>query len=1106
MKVTTTSFKQYQVEIELIQQATVSLVDKFEELFKLFFKIIKGLTKQEDIVFRNFYARFKFSLVKLNLTDNQKRELDAFRRFKKDNNTQLLTAEAFQKASSLLKFLLRRINQQDKLAIYTTFKYFQSFYPRKKYRKQTSFKLLTNAVGEIETDKDQHLFFLLKGFDVDNLEEEITITVTSYKYLDFKYLQPLISKSTILYVEHIQKVTDTTFRTTVDSLLTIEPDFLINSTAIGSCFNRDGANSAIFFLSKLVNTLVGGAALKGSLVGYFLDEKVRAIKKEVSPQLNEQIFKEGQKLNALMAAQLGYMEMQKIKQSIRQEHLHYIDKLIDKEKDKNLWIEPTFFSKNYGLQGRIDLLTIEGKKAAKHVVELKSGKAPNATRTIAWKNHAVQVVCYDMLLDDTYGEDREGTASVYYSKQPNNPTPHRFIVSEEREKLEVLKVRNQIVTYIYQLAEPNFSLLESIKQNGIIGLPFYSFSSLKRFQEKYDGSRIASQYYQELVAFTLRELINAKVGNLLKEETERQQNGFAGLWLDSLLTKKQDYRIIYDLKIDLQQLDRENAHIVLNITQEMVHSFRKGDLIILYPKIEEQYSPLENHILKGNIKALNTTSVTVSLFNKQTDYSFLESFEFWAIEPDLFERNYWSTIACLFNVLEISPYKKRILFGHHRPFVDTTYVYNNPSLNDNQNQVIQNALNAKDYYVLQGPPGTGKTSTFLVNFVQEVLKNQQEKIVVLAFTNKAVDKICESFRTPRQGEQGINYLRFGSKQVEDNRLFKNSLQGDNPDNWKKNIQQNQVFVSTVSTFQNRWQLIKRFIAFDTVVIDEASQLTEADIAGIAMLFKRFIMIGDHKQLPAVITQPASSCLTKSEYLHKLSIEDLRISLFERLYKNAAEKGWERSYGQLTTHYRMHEQIAQLVAPHYKKLEVGLPKQTSTTPIIPLPPAHPLYDILQKRIVFLETSSEGALKKNEEEAKLVTFIIEQLLTTEKVNPADIGVIAPFRAQISQIKKHLKSNMALQIMVDTVERFQGEEKKIILFSTTISNPHQIANMQNLDAEETDRKLLVSLSRAAEQLIILGNSGVLSTDKNYKQLIDTIKEQGCYLDFFMPSLYGA
>ncbi|MBK9983872.1 MAG: AAA family ATPase [Saprospiraceae bacterium] len=385
--------------------------------------------------------------------------------------------------------------------------------------------------------------------------------------------------------------------------------------------------------------------------------------------------------------------------------------------------------------------------------------------------------------------------------------------------------------------------------------------------------------------------------------------------------------------------------------KDIPHSFRKGDLVILYPESENGYDSLTQHILKGSIKELHHNRLIVSLFNKQTDYTFIREYNYWAIEPDIFERNYWSKISCLFNFLKCDPRRSDLLLGVEEPLTENNFDFEDVNLTPHQNICITRALNARDYFLLQGPPGTGKTSTFLVNYIGELVEQTTDKIIVLAFTNKAVEKICQSLKEPRS-RRPIDYIRLGSKHVEDDYLFAELIEDDdNPDNWQMLLEQNRVLVTTVATFQNNLLLLKQFIDFKNVIIDEASQLTEADLAGILATFEKFVLVGDHKQLPAIVTQHEKTCKVHQDALIEYGINDLRTSMFERLMINASRRGWHHSYGQLTDHYRMHEHIASLITSHYNEpLVAVLPEQKTLISLIPYPPSHP-YNLSQRVELF-----------------------------------------------------------------------------------------------------------------------------------------------------------
>jgi DNA replication ATP-dependent helicase Dna2 len=119
----------------------------------------------------------------------------------------------------------------------------------------------------------------------------------------------------------------------------------------------------------------------------------------------------------------------------------------------------------------------------------------------------------------------------------------------------------------------------------------------------------------------------------------------------------------------------------------------------------------------------------------------------------------------------------------------------------------------------------------------------------------------------------------------------------------------------------------------------------------------------------------------------------------------------------------------------------------------------------------------------------------------LDPQTVGIICPYRAQIAQIKAKLveaqKANPQLQVdfercTIDTVERYQGGTKSIVLLSLCLNNPNQLKTLVSLDDSETvDRKLNVALTRAQHHLVIIGNPQIMVLDKYYKLLLDWAKK---------------
>jgi superfamily I DNA and/or RNA helicase len=110
---------------------------------------------------------------------------------------------------------------------------------------------------------------------------------------------------------------------------------------------------------------------------------------------------------------------------------------------------------------------------------------------------------------------------------------------------------------------------------------------------------------------------------------------------------------------------------------------------------------------------------------------------------------------------------------------------------------------------------------------------------------------------------------------------------------------------------------------------------------------------------------------------------------------------------------------------------------------------------------------------------------------------VGVIVPYRNQIAVIRREIESlgiPPLEQISIDTVERYQGSQRDVIIYSFTIQNPYQLdfltANCFEEDGMTIDRKLNVALTRARNQLIITGNRRVICCNPIFKQLIDSME----------------
>ena len=162
-----------------------------------------------------------------------------------------------------------------------------------------------------------------------------------------------------------------------------------------------------------------------------------------------------------------------------------------------------------------------------------------------------------------------------------------------------------------------------------------------------------------------------------------------------------------------------------------------------------------------------------------------------------------------------------------------------------------------------------------------------------------------------------------------------------------------------------------------------------------------------------------------------------------------------------------------------------------------------------RMVFIPSKPCRKLniseKVNTEEAQIIADMLRRLYRQlgENFNAQkSVGIIVPYRNQIAMIRKEIEKLgiPALEdISIDTVERYQGSQRDVILYSFTVQSRYQLdfltANTFYEDGQPIDRKLNVAITRARKQLILTGNEATLRQNKLFAELIDYIKEKGGY-----------
>lgn len=872
-----------------------------------------------------------------------------------------------------------------------------------------------------------------------------------------------------------------------ESLLVIEPDFLIEASEIAECFSFLGGNPNIFFVKKLIPSTMGESAFKGTLVNGLMDRLICDPNIDPKETLDELI-----KENPLRTAVISEEGINKLKSDIIRTHFINLINLFKEKRNNRIKIEPTFLSPVYGINGRLDALIVPvNAPDNRNIFELKSGKAPKDKSV--WQNHKMQIVCYNLLLKSSFGNDRKGTSSILYSS--TNQYPFRNVSANLFEEKAVLSLRNQIVSEIFNLSNNNYGILNKFLNSEIGSVPPFSMNDVIEFSRLLKSvTELENKYYRYHLSFAVREQMESKTG--YNNSTEFGNKGFSSLWLEEKEEKEKDFNIIPE--ISLSDFNAENKLITFDIYKKTNHNFREGDFAILYKNGTS--SPTNAELYRGKIKSISNDKILFELHNRQLDAEYFSDNTLWSVEHDIVESNIWSVIQSMYDFLRASSHKRELILGLRKPRTKKSGYINNINLSEDQNVCIKKALEAEDYFLMQGPPGTGKTSTALITIVKSIISEDNEdsnSIVILAYTNRAVEEICTKLN-----ENRISFLKIGGKVINSSFDISEVFRKSGINKLRENIACKKVFVSTVTSFLSKIYDLKDIVDLHTVIIDEASQLYDSSIIGILCNFRKFILIGDQNQLPAVVTQEERKTIVKDSDLNNIGITNFNVSLFERLYSVCIKNKWYDAIGMLETHYRMHEDISELINHAYKnKLMSGIESQKSLYDIFNINSDNKIEKLLSSsRTIFIDSLYERISKSNYSESQIVVSLFRTIrdIYGETFSDNTLGIITPWRAQIALINKHIETEDKFdKVTIDTVERFQGSERKIIIVSFAVHNPAQLRNLESINTEGIDRKLLVTLSRASDQLILIGHQKTLVSSQNYLRIIKHIKDRGKFVN---------
>lgn len=427
--------------------------------------------------------------------------------------------------------------------------------------------------------------------------------------------------------------------------------------------------------------------------------------------------------------------------------------------------------------------------------------------------------------------------------------------------------------------------------------------------------------------------------------------------------------------------------------------------------------------------------------------------------------------------------------------------YFNAEIDENQQIAVDKAMSLEngEYLVIQGPPGTGKT-TVITELINQILaKNKLAKILVTSQSNQAVDNVLEKIcisesKIVRFGNDKSKLSEIANKYHEE-AVFDNYLQNvkirleDDKENyfiksecldklhkkWKHQVLQADDELKTLLFKKIRvifgtlvgissWQDF-RAVEFDYIIVDEAGRATLPELMIPLRRAKKFILVGDHKQLPPIVDD---EILAQMKDYNK---QDLETTLFEELYNKIEYNDFKHF---LKFNYRSHESIAKIYSNAFYNGEI----ETKDFLIR----EHGLN--FEKKVYFYSTSKldnrfdkqSGTGKRNDCNRDEILILLQEIekQAKEKNLKKSVGIITPYLAQRDNIKSKFgqiqNEFKMLNIEINSVDAFQGSDRDIIIYDIVRS---QNNNKVNIEFIADEKRLNVALSRTKELLFIVGDA---------------------------------
>lgn len=411
-------------------------------------------------------------------------------------------------------------------------------------------------------------------------------------------------------------------------------------------------------------------------------------------------------------------------------------------------------------------------------------------------------------------------------------------------------------------------------------------------------------------------------------------------------------------------------------------------------------------------------------------------------------------------------------------------------LNAQQAEAVEQSVRTEDYLLVLGPPGAGKTT--LLRAMIEAHLAMGRRILVSAQTNRAVDQVCRKLVEAGLGAKLLRLGRYNAVATDIQPCTLEELHDTRQpveaqiEAIKRACAERSIVAATASGLA-KGEIDGLVSEFDLVIIDEATQLNVPTSLGPIRYGKRFVLVGDPKQLAPIR-------LTRDNGFDRGRRDESLFETLEWRIRGAQADGLV----ELEDQYRMNSAICAVPSEMWYRgalrpgndrvAQARLDIDTTRLDDALAKILHP-----DRPVVFVDVPSDFSHgpRMNVTEAQWAARVAAALHGADSA-PADvekrIGVLAPFRSQVACIRRELGHRLPdvpdTRYWVDTVDRFQGDERDAMIISLVGARDGSLPELL-----QEPRRLNVALSRAKHKLVLIGNHQALSGDELFRRLFDVI-----------------